>query len=581
MIKKLGFVVASMLLVFAVTSCSSSDDSSSGVASTSDYDIYVPENVEIYNDVEGDFDGVMVYAGEDAAEEIDSSKADTTTIKLGDRDLTGIIVQTLIPSGCTDETTSLTYLISSLQGTQINTGTSTDSSSKDDDYQSFYISGFTSVGLQTFAQDNSVLGSYIVSVGSSVTPTGLINGIAKEIGMNSTSTKAEVSDLMDEVDDDYVDDIETTAYRLYIGVKYSDVATDDYPDGSIAVLIALVPEARVDYYKSVARDISSTNNIVDRDADLSDKSDSFTTQAGSGLADFLFVVDNSGSMAADQSALSTAATDFVSSISNSGLDYKMATITTDQFSSFTDSSSMSDFTGDYFRDSNSDGYITSSLTEFQSDLVAGTGGSATETGIWNAEHCLYSTASGNSYDGFVTTAGMPRSGASMSVVILSDEKSQYTSATLNTSNTTFDASNNLFIDRNYYVHSIIATSYNSSSQYDDLANQSGGLVADISASGSFDVVMDNIATQAGGASSAYLLTYTAIPSSISVTVDGSSVAKGATNGWTYVQGNNSISFHGTAIPTEGASVAVSYQSITSSSKSDALHVITAVDALAE
>lgn len=53
---------------------------------------------------------------------------------------------------------------------------------------------------------------------------------------------------------------------------------------------------------------------------------------------------------------------------------------------------------------------------------------------------------------------------------------------------------------------------------------------------------------------------TANPTSISVTINGSTIAQSASNGWTFVAAENRIEFHGSAIPAQDADVRISYTS---------------------
>ena len=74
--------------------------------------------------------------------------------------------------------------------------------------------------------------------------------------------------------------------------------------------------------------------------------------------------------------------------------------------------------------------------------------------------------------------------------------------------------------------------------------------------------MDNIVTQAAG-SSGYALSRTPLSSSISVKVNGASVSQDATNGWQYNAGSKTIIFSGTAWPSSGSSITVTYDYDTS------------------
>jgi hypothetical protein len=101
------------------------------------------------------------------------------------------------------------------------------------------------------------------------------------------------------------------------------------------------------------------------------------------------------------------------------------------------------------------------------------------------------------------------------------------------------------------------------SQYSPLALATGGSVAGIADTAAFSTIMNNIATNAGGASSQFILSGIPIAATISVTVHGTAVAKSAVNGWAYNAASNSVMFRGTALLSGGESVSVSYDYFTS------------------
>jgi hypothetical protein len=47
-----------------------------------------------------------------------------------------------------------------------------------------------------------------------------------------------------------------------------------------------------------------------------------------------------------------------------------------------------------------------------------------------------------------------------------------------------------------------------------------------------------------------------------VYVNGVVIPQNATNGWSYYPSNNSIRFHGTAIPAQGSSISVTFDPLT-------------------
>jgi len=208
------------------------------------------------------------------------------------------------------------------------------------------------------------------------------------------------------------------------------------------------------------------------------------------------------------------------------------------------------------------GEFTDDLTTFQVNILAGTGGSGTETGIWFAERALQSIAEGDIENGTVTVSGIPRVVedqpiASLSVIILSDEPSQYNRV----SRVGFDPNDNLFIDRDYKVYSIVDPAHASLSQYDDLATVSGGSTASILDPSAFPAIMELIADNATGAASRYRLSQIPVSGSIVVQVNGVEMDNSSVDGWQYRAASNSIVFFGSNIPAGGVTVEVIYDRI--------------------
>jgi len=331
-------------------------------------------------------------------------------------------------------------------------------------------------------------------------------------------------------------------------------------EGTTFYIAVVIPESQYNQFEVIVNAILNASNMTQQGATLQSATQNFTYTVGSGKADFLFVVDDSGSMSDNQDALAKAAKDFTSEMSNSGLLYRSAIITTGYGADDNES-------GNAYRILRAYGIIENNNTLLEQQLVAGTSGSLTETGIWNAEQALQSIAHGDTKDGGVTAVGMPKTGASLSVIIISDEDSQYTSRS---GYVEFNVSDNLFIDRNITVYAIISKGYSytnqfdeyNMSQYDDLALATHGIYADIDnrdANNTLDYsdIMKQIAKDAGGTSSSFVLANPAA-SITEVKVNNIVVVADAVNGYTYLQASNSIVFHGTAIPADGATIEVTY-----------------------
>ena len=281
------------------------------------------------------------------------------------------------------------------------------------------------------------------------------------------------------------------------------------------------------------------------------------TGSGPASADFLWVVDNSGSMSQEQSSVIANAADFFDRMSTTGLDFTIGVITTD--------SATLRGTG-----------FTSDKTEFETAVDAGTSGSGTEAGIYHAVAALKT-------GGSVANAGKATS--DLTVIFLSDEGDHYACKTGGSKNngnpactggTAFDQTDNIFLDLSVKAYSIIGldagtaqpgtcstgstsanAGNNADTSYFDLAANTGGSSASI-CNTDYSAILENIATQAAANASSYKLGETPISSSIQVLVDGTEVERSLVNGFFYNSATNSIIFAGSSIPAAGATVAVSY-----------------------
>lgn len=463
---------------------------------TDAHQIFLPDGLEAPVDQPtGDFDGVVFFAGTNSLP--DSRKMRTP------RDMGGFAAQ------------------------RRNFGRGSNSRSELDQLRNLVSSqpGYSLTNISTAVTRACAVGRFALDLTNAVTPTELTRALVELIGLNADGGQltAFPASLASEG--------QSTLYEFRLSVCF-------YSPDDVVVLVSTVIDEVKQRYEAVTRGVTDGTNVGTSEATRAQAADEFVGSGSGGLADFLFVVDNSGSMGNEQAALSQAAADFISVITGSGLDFQIGTITTDR------------------QTLRGLGY-TADTAQFENDAVAGTSGSGRESGIYWAERSLLSTALGDNEDGSSTAAGYPRTGASLSVVMLSDEPDQYSGY----AGTSFDPTDNLFIDRSYPVYSII--NEGSPGDYDDLALATGGSTASIADTTQFPAIMNAIATNAGGAASLFQLDETPISSTLIVTVNGLTVPEDGDNGWQYVAGSNSIVFRGTAVPGEGEAIVVQYQYIES------------------
>ena len=520
MLKKVKQFLLPLILSCLLISCVFDDDwtGEKTANQTENFTYHTVDEIQVRGDIEGDFDGFMVHAGNLnlATKHINAginSKADE--FKSSSRDMVGFVSERpALGSGnsALAIANSLTQKLSSGQA------------SIDEVLTRLFNTSI--VSEQTFAGLGAVTKQMTLSFSDAIgpTPTELTLSLAELFGANKDNGSVNNWPLGNS------DEVRSTEYVLYLTVIYVN-------EQQVVVMASVTPNEAAEGYTHLLRSSTTPTNITLNGLGLDEDSQRFTALGGGGLADFLFVVDNSGSMSSSQGAVRNAATVFAESMVSSGLNFEIATITTDRIVEF--------------RDTLQNGAFTSDLEEYKNDVTPGTSGSATERGIYNAERSLLSLSLGDTEDGIVTQVGHPRTGAGLSVIIISDEPSHYPDSS-------FNPDQNLFIERGYRVYSLVKTSENSISQYDDLANSSGGTVADIGNLDNFQEIFQEIATLAGAASSRFSLDYTPIESSIAVATNGRVQPRSNSNGWQYVIGSNSILFKGSSIPEEGAKVEISY-----------------------
>lgn len=385
-----------------------------------------------------------------------------------------------------------------------------------------------------------------VTTNSTTTVTGLSNTLISDIG---TTTGGSVSALPSEA----AGETTTDEFRVSLQVSH------DANAGSNIVGVGVSTASGHTGVEAVLGGLLDGSNTAPSGF-LMMTGESGFVGAAPAQADFLWVVDNSGSMSQEQAAVTTNAGNFFDRMTQTGLDFRIGVITTDSASL-----KGGDFTAD--------------KTTFQNH-VTGLGGSGTESGIHFAEQALLS-------GGSLGTAGYPRSNATLTVVMLSDEGDHYacynggtrqSGASPCTGGTPFNFSDNVFLNNNVTVYSIIGlnnsgtpgtcssgvsggpsagNANNADSSYYDLAVATGGGSSSI-CNTDYTPVLEAIAAKTAGKASEYRLQHTPISSSIAVKVNGVAVPRSATDGFSYDQAGNSIVFAGSHIPATGAPIVVSY-----------------------
>lgn len=451
------------------------------------------------------------------------------------------------------------------------------------------VSSLVSSSTNTFATGCTITYNLAVTTNSSKKPTELSAHLINQVGVSTDGGSANVSSLTP-----VGSETATTTFRVIAQVTYTTGT------GSELIGIGVTNESNYSANEALLTSFLNGTNLTSAGSSLASKTDSYTGVADPKV-DFVWVVDNSGSMAAAQNGVSTAATTFFSKLGNKHLDYRLAVIATGGNGTNKDktpSNTVAASPNQRGEDLRSSGWVTASTTNAQTAFTGtggttvGTIGAGVESGIFFASRSL----GGN---GATAATVTPRSGLSwgsdykLVYVMVSDESDQYscysgngtTPAYTSTgkdsvppcpSGTAFNYNSSKFKDYGVKVYSIIgltsgtttpgscsgtiavATNANNAhTGYKDLSDASGGSYGSICSS-DYGPLMDNIVSSVAG-QSGYVLSRTPIASSIVVKVGGVVQTQDSTNGWSYNSANKSIVFAGTAWPSAGSTIEITYQ----------------------
>ncbi len=306
--------------------------------------------------------------------------------------------------------------------------------------------------------------------------------------------------------------------------------------------------------------------------DTTDSCDPFAG-AGQGLVDFIWVVDDSGSMDEDQQAVSDAAALFAQIMTSAGIDFRVAVTSTDCLGECPPliEAWWPWMCADYTADSGRLGEynFTRDMAEFQSD-VNNPPCSSSEYGL-KAGHQAIERA---------LNTQLPenerfRSDASRIIIWLSDEEDQEYEDCNNAS-----CENNVLVNYRDYYDSVQTTCFaivgdtpngcgtgssdsgpgsgEAGTAYIDIAYHTGGVFGSI-CSPDLTPTMEEILRAAAGTASSYELVHHPISSTIQVVVEGVEIARSQSNGFEYDAVSETIVFYGDARPEEGNDVVMSYR----------------------
>jgi hypothetical protein len=297
--------------------------------------------------------------------------------------------------------------------------------------------------------------------------------------------------------------------------------------------------------------------------------DVFQQGEGGRPVDILWVVDNSGSMSEEIQRVKDEFQSFLGDFIDLGLDFHLGAVTTDM-----------DNPSEAGRLQGSPSYIdhntSDPYTAFRNtiDEIYNHKGSANEAGLDAAKAALSEPLLTTANAGFLRQRNDDGEPVATHIIVVSDED-DYSSVNESAFITWLD---NLESDVDLSGLSAICgdpgatmfdggctewdgmTMYSAmaGTTYYDVAMATGGHWSSI-CTADFAEELEYLSLVSQGLTAEYFLTH--VPSSIgltSVDVNGSSVSSSAIDGWTWSSTNNSVVFHGDAIPEPSASIRVSY-----------------------
>lgn len=299
--------------------------------------------------------------------------------------------------------------------------------------------------------------------------------------------------------------------------------------------------------------------------------------------DILWVIDNSGSMKSSQDNLAANFKSFITRLKSLNYDFHMAVTTTDTFMAkwankpqlarVRDGSKTAGHSGVFVMDQN-----TPDLEQvFITNITQGTAGYGDERAFSSFREALQSNLN----------ADFRRQDAFLAVIIVSDEDDfsaetgsylyqDYDSPLMHpiTDYVTYlDSLTGNQGTRNFNVSAIAA--YDQACldklnaeipgrilgrRYAELVDATGGVKGSIcdNFGDSLSVISDTIIEL----SSTFVLSRVPIEETIRVIVNGVSVPKDESNGWSYNAAENSVTFHGSAVPAQGSNIIIDFDPVT-------------------
>ncbi len=269
-----------------------------------------------------------------------------------------------------------------------------------------------------------------------------------------------------------------------------------------------------------------------------------------GLADILFVVDNSGSMSDSQQKLADSFETFINWLVGGQVDYRIAITTTDML----DPAHQGRFQGN-------PKVLTPTtpnvVAAFQANATVGDEGSGDEQGLIAALAAVTAPLAQ------VENAGFLRDAARLFVVFVSDENDSSPQSVDHYRNGLLAVKggdpSKLFVAAiagpSPFGCFVFPEQADAGPRYEEIVDDTGGLFGSICET-NFGTILQDLAFEVVSVQSVFELTEIPDPETIRVTVDG---VEQDPAWWIYDEGSNSISFVPPHVPGGGAEVVVTYE----------------------
>lgn len=304
----------------------------------------------------------------------------------------------------------------------------------------------------------------------------------------------------------------------------------------------------------------------------------------SGKIDILWVIDNSGSMDTSQQAIASNFQRFIDKFQQNGFDFQIAVTTSDAYKDdFDPTLGMAVYRSGTYQNAQNQTVTAPKILNkntpdlqkaFIANIIRGTSGSGDERTFSSMHAAIVNTTN--------QAMGFPRADAYLAVIMVSDEDDFSWNGTANKEYLYDDpalytlASYVSFLDglttstptnRRYNVNSIAIQDENCRTalggggrkiaiRQNGLASMTSGILGSLCAD--FGTTLSSISNKIIELSTQFYLQRKPRDGSLRVFVSGTEVLASEANGYTYNSTNNSITFHGTSVPSAGAQITVSY-----------------------